>query len=128
METTLKINPTFATHEKLLAHLKADSPYEASIEYDHWDIRQDAKGQMEKCIVIKKNNMHGVKAFFENENELRVDYIIPNKMMNAYFGKSQKARQSVLEIIGGKVKNTLLAGSQKKAFDEMIETFNKIKV
>ena len=70
--------------------------------------------------------MHGMKMYFTKDNVLEMSYIIPNKMMNAYFGKSVKARRSILEIIGGGIKNVLLIGSQKKAFKEMSEVLDKV--
>jgi uncharacterized membrane protein len=63
--------------------------------------------------------MHAVKLFFTNENTLKISYIIPNKMMHAYFGKSVKARRNIIEILTGAVKQEILAGPQKKAFDEL---------
>jgi hypothetical protein len=48
---------------------------------------------------------------------LKVSYIIPNKMMNAYFGKSQKKNiKTLFKIITGKIKDLVLSGSQKTAF------------
>ena len=79
-------------------------------------------------MVIKKSNMHGAKAYLSSGDTLKLDYIIPNKVMNAYFGKSQKARRNVLEMIAGSIKTTLLAGSQKKAFEEITHSFNKIEI
>ena len=71
--------------------------------------------------------MHGAKAYFTKDNTLKVSYVIPNKAMNAYFGKSVKARKNILEIIGGKIKGAMLAGSQKKAFEEIVGSFDEIK-
>jgi hypothetical protein len=71
--------------------------------------------------------MHGMKAYLDKENTLQVSYLIPNKLMNAYFGKSQKRYKNILEIVAGKIKDIALAGSQKKAFNEMESVFNKIK-
>lgn len=126
MEKMIKVKSEYGSLDQLTNFLKTQSPYEISKEYDHWDLRTDANGQMEQCIVIKKSNMHGAKAYFSNENTLKVDYIIPNKMMNAYFGKSQKAHRNILEILAGGIKNTLLAGPQKKAFEEIVTSFNTI--
>jgi len=70
--------------------------------------------------------MHGMKLFFSNENVLEATYIIPNKMMNAYFGRSQKRYRNILEIITGSIKNALLAGAQKKAFEEMEQVVVKL--
>jgi hypothetical protein len=89
-------------------------------------MRTDANGQMEKCVLIKKSSMHGMKVYFSQDNELMMTYVIPNKVMNAYFGKSVKARKSILEVIGGGIKNVMLSGSQKKAFQEMESIFQKI--
>ena len=48
--------------------------------------------------------------------------------MNAYFGKSVKARKSILEVVGGIIKNAFLSGSQKKAFGEMEQVLLRIAV
>ena len=82
-------------------------------------MRTDANGQMEKCVLIKKSGMHALKVHFTKENEIMMSHLIPSKVMNAYFGRSQKARRNILEIIAGVIKNALLIGSQKKAFKEM---------
>jgi hypothetical protein len=70
--------------------------------------------------------MHAVKLFFVNENTVKMSYIIPNKIMQAYFGKSVKARRNIIEIIAGIIKQTVLAGPQQKAFDELERNINKI--
>ena len=127
MEKTIKIKEQYSSLNKIEEFINAESPFEASKEYDHWELRTDAKGQMEQCVVIKKSNMHGAKAYLTGTNTLKVDYIIPNKIMNAYFGKSQKARKNILEIAAGTIKSTILAGSQKKAFEEIVQTFNNIE-
>lgn len=127
MEKQITIKSEYNSLDSILNFIKKESPYEASIEYDSWDVRTDANGQMEKCIMIKKSSMHGMKAYITKENALQLDYIIPNKLMNAYFGKSQKRYKNILEIVTGKVKDVLLAGSQKKAFNEMEQVFKNIK-
>jgi hypothetical protein len=126
MEKVFKVKKEYDTLEKVRDYVKQASDYDCSTDYDIWDMRTDANGQMEKCVLIKKSNMHGMKLYFTDDNVLRASYLIPNKVMNAYFGKSQKARKNVLEIVAGGIKNTLLAGSQKKAFDEMGQVFNEI--
>ena len=127
MEKQIIIKSEYNSLDKILDFVKKESPYDASIDYDSWDVRTDANGQMEKCIVIKKSSMHGMKAYLDKENTLQVSYLIPNKLMNAYFGKSQKRYKNILEIVTGKIKDIALAGSQKKAFNEMESVFNKIK-
>ena len=127
MEKQITIKGEYDSLDKLLAFVTKESPYEASIDYDSWEVRTDANGQMEKCIVIKKSSMHGMKAYLDKENTLQISYLIPNKLMNAYFGKSQKKYKNILEIVTGKIKDVALAGSQKKAFNEMEQVFNKIK-
>lgn len=91
-------------------------------------MRRDANGQMEKCVVIKKSNMHGAKIYFTKDNTMKVTYIIPNKIMNAYFGKSQEKYQSIIQIITGKIKDLVLSGSQKTAFEEITQAFSKIAI
>jgi hypothetical protein len=70
--------------------------------------------------------MHAVKLFFVNENTVKMSYIIPNKIMQAYFGKSVKARRNIIEIIAGIIKQAVLAGPQQKAFDELERNIYKI--
>ena len=126
MEKQTTIKSEYNSLEKILEFVKKESPYKCSEVYDSWDVRTDSNGQMEKCVMIKKSSMHGMKMYFTKDNVLEMTYIIPNKMMNAYFGKSVKARRSILEIIGGGIKNVLLIGSQKKAFKEMSEVLDKV--
>ena len=114
--------------DQLLDFVSKESPYQCSKEYDIWNVRTDTNGQMEKCVFIKKSAMHGMKIYSPKENVLEMKYIIPNKLMNAYFGESQKRYQNVLEIITGKIKKTLLSNSQEKAFKEMGQVFNKITI
>lgn len=127
MEKILTVKSDYNSLEKIEDFMKKESSYDCSIDYDSWDVRTDANGQMEKCVLIKKSGMHGMKVHFSKENEVMMSYLIPNKMMNAYFGKSQKAHKNVLEIVTGIIKNTLLSGSQKKAFEEMELVVNKIR-
>ena len=126
MESTIKIQNQYNTLEKVQQFVKDESPYSSSIEYDSWDVRTDANGQMEKCALIKKSGMHGMKIHFTKENEILICHLIPSKVMNAYFGRSQKTRRNILEIIAGSIKDSLLLGSQKKAFKEMEEVLLKI--
>jgi hypothetical protein len=126
MEKQTTIKSEYNSLEKILEFVKKESPYKCSEVYDSWDVRTDSNGQMEKCVLLKKSSMHGMKMYFAKDNVLEMTYIIPNKMMNAYFGKSVKARKSILEVIGGGIKNVLLIGSQKKAFKEMSEVLDKV--
>lgn len=126
MEKEITVKSEYNSLEKVLDFLKKESTYECSIDYDSWEIRTDAKGQMEKCIVIKKSAMHGMRMHFVEENKLKATYIIPNKLMHAYFGKSEKRYRNVLEIITGAIKNALLASSQKEAFKEITQVVNKV--
>lgn len=125
MENTIKIKNEYNSLDSLQEFLKSNSNFEASKEYDIWEHRIDANGQMEQCVVLKKSNMHAVKAYFTTNNTVKINHIIPNKMMQAYFGKSVKARRSILEIIGGVIKNAVLKGPQQKAFDELALVIEK---
>ena len=102
-----------------LIELKNESTLESFKEYDTWEQRTDTNGQMEQCIVLKKSNMHAVKVFFVNKNTVKINHIIPNKMMHAYFGKSVKTRRNIIELITGKIKEILLAPAQQKVFEEL---------
>lgn len=126
MEKVITIKSEYNSLDLLNDFLKNDNSFESSKEYDSWDVRTDANGQMEQCLIIKKSAMHGMKVYFQKDNTLKLDYIIPNKLMNAYFGKSQKSHQNILEIVTGKIKETVLAPAQNKAFQEMEQVFNKI--
>lgn len=119
MENLIEIKKEYNSLDKLYEYLKKDSSYEYSKSYDTWEVRTDANGQMAQCIIIKKSAMHAVKVIFANENTVKVNYIIPNKLMHAYFGKSVKARRNIIEIATGIIKQALLEGSQKKAFQEL---------
>ncbi len=125
MEKSIKIKAKYNSLEKLNDFIKTVTDYESKIDYDNWEVRTDSNGQMEKCIVLQKSGMHAIKAFFENEDTIKLTYIIPNKMMNAYFGKNEKQYKNVLEIVTGKIKGVLLEGAQKKAFNELEEIIIK---
>lgn len=126
MERSLKIREAFDSLDKLFEELKKTSPYDVSMEYDSWDIRIDARGEMEKCILLKKSSMHGLKMYFDDKLNLQACYVIPNKFMNAYLGKSQKKYRNILEILSSKLLSLAISGQQKKAFDEMIQTLSKV--
>ena len=128
MEKIITTKNEFNSLDTLLTYLNLGSSFECSKEYDQWEHRTDASGQMEQCLVLKKNGMHAVKLFFENENKLNVTYIIPNKLMNAYFGKSEKRYRNIFEIVSGKIKNVVLAAPQKKAFNELVQVVEKAAV
>jgi hypothetical protein len=63
--------------------------------------------------------MNAIKVYFTEGNTAKLSYIIPNKIMNSYFGKSKRIRQNIIELMSEKLKQTILAGSQQKAFDEL---------
>ena len=128
MEKQITIKNDYNTLSEILTYLKKEKQFECSQVYDIWDMRTDSNGQMEQCILLKKSAMHGMKLYFTKANTLKLSYIIPNKIMNAYFGKSQKARRNILEIIAGLIKNAVLSGPQKKAFEEMAKSLDKITV
>ncbi|WP_299435560.1 hypothetical protein [uncultured Aquimarina sp.] len=126
MEKTIKIKNEYNSLDALHDYLKTASTLESNKEYDTWEHRTDENGQTAQCLILKKSSMHGMKVYFQNENTLKMNYIIPNKMMNAYFGKSQKRYQNILEIVTGKIKDVILAPAQNKAFKEMENVFSKI--
>ncbi len=128
MEQIIKIDRKYSTLEELEAFLQQASTYEIKIDWDGWEQRIDEQGQLEKCLIIKKSNMHGVKLFFVEEGKIKLNHIIPNKIMNAYFGVSQEAYRTIFQIITGKIKSLLLAPSQEKAFKEIIDVFKEIKL
>lgn len=125
MENLITINSQYNSLDTLHQFLNKTSSFDCSKEYDIWEQRTDANGQMAQCLVLKKSNMHAVKLFFVNENTVKVNHIIPNKIMQAYFGKSVKSRQNILEIITGKIKEVALAGSQQTAFKELENDIKK---
>lgn len=126
MENLIEIKKDYNSLDKLYNLLKKDSNYQCSKEYDIWEHRLDNNGQMAQCLVLKKSNMHAIKLFFVNEDIVKVNYIIPNKLMHAYFGKSVKARKNIIEILAGVIKQTALAPSQKKAFNELENVVHKV--
>lgn len=128
MEKQVWIKNDYNSLEKVLEFLKKESAFQCSIEYDIWDIRTDRNGQMEKCIVVKKSGMNGAKMFFSGPSTVLMSHIVPNKIMNVYFGNDKKASQNILQLITGKIKDAFLSGSQRKAFDEIEQSLNKITV
>ncbi len=125
MENLITINNQHNSLDNLHQFLNKNSSFECTKTYDTWEQRLDANGQMAQCLVLKKSNMHAVKLFFLNENTVKVNHIIPNKIMQAYFGKSQKRYQNILEVITGKIKDIALSGSQQKAFEELEKEIKK---
>lgn len=128
MEKQITIKSEYNSLEKISDFFKKESPYETSIDYDVWDVRTDANGLMENCVLVKKSAMHGLKLYFTKENVLQVNYLIPNKLMNVYFGDSKRRYRNILQIVTGGIKNAILAGPQKQAFEEISQTLNKIKL
>ncbi len=127
MEKLIKIKEEYDSLDKLLQYVEKETSYTCSKVYDVWEMRTDAKGQMEQCVLIKKSSMHALKAFFTGDGSLKTNHVIPSKTMHAYFGKNtQKARRNILEIIIGNGSRALLAGSQKKAFEEIMQSFKDI--
>lgn len=125
MESIIKLKNEYNSLDTLNTFLSSKSEFECSKEYDVWDHRVDTNGQMEQCLVMKKSGMHAVKIHFNDDNSVKLRHIIPNKIMNAYFGKSEKRYRSILEIIGGKIKDVALIGSQKQAFEELEKIVRK---
>ena len=119
MENLITIKNEYNSLDTLSNYLKLSSAYECTKEYDSWESRTDANGQMAQCLVLKKSGMHAVKLFFVNENTVKVNHIIPSKVMHAYFGKSQKRYRNPLEILTGQLKGVILEPAQKKAFNEL---------
>ena len=126
MENLIEIKNEYHSLDTLYTFLKKLPSYECSKEYDIWEHRTDANGQLEQCIVFKKSSMHAIKIFFVNENTVKINYIIPNKLMHAYFGKSVKARRNIIEIIAGIIKQALLKKPQEKAFEELELVLRKV--
>jgi hypothetical protein len=126
MENQIKINSKYNSLEKLLDLLKKETNFNCSKEYDIWEIRTTVKDQMEECIVVKKSKMHAIKIFFIDDCSVKLTYIIPNKMMNVYFGKSVEARRNIFEIITGSIKKAIFAGAQKKAYDQLEKKIREV--
>lgn len=125
MENLITINSQYNSLDRLQQFLNTASSFQCTKEYDTWEQRTDANGQLAQCLVLKKSNMHAVKLFFLNENTVKVNHIIPNKIMQAYFGKSHKRYQNIIEIITGKIKDVALSGSQQKAFEVLEQEIKK---
>lgn len=119
MENLITITNQYNSLDELQNALKNNANFSCTKEYDIWEQRVDNNGNLAQCLVLKKSNMHAVKLFFINNNTLKANHIIPNKIMQAYFGKSEKRYQNVLEIITDKIKTAVLEPSQNKAFNEI---------
>lgn len=119
MKNIIEIKNEYNSLETLYEFLKTTSPFECIKDYDKWELRIDANGEMEQCIVLKKNAFQGLKLFFVKENVVKVNHIIPSTVINALFGKSKKYRQNIIELVTEKIKEALLLPGQKKAFKEL---------
>lgn len=119
MEKIIEIKHEYNTLDKLHRFLDSETAYNCYLDYDKWDFRINNKGKMEQCIVLQKSTMHALKLYFTNENKVKASYIIPNTIMNSFFGKRIKARRNIIEIVSGKIKDALLASPQLKAFEEL---------
>lgn len=128
MENLIDIKSEYNSLDTLHNYLKTATAFQCSKEYDIWEQRTDANGQLEQCLVVKKSNMHAIKLYFIAENTVKINYIIPNKLMHAYFGKSVKARKNIIEIIAGVIKQAALSGSQKAAFNELETIVKKVNI
>lgn len=128
MENLLEIKNDYNSLDKLKGFLEKESIYKCSKEYDTWDLRTNADGQLEQCLIFQKSGMHAIKLHFTNDNTVKANYIIPNKVMHAYFGKSVKARRNIIEIIAGTIKQAVLAGPQQKAFEELAHVVRKAAI
>ncbi|SNR16268.1 hypothetical protein [Tenacibaculum jejuense] len=128
MKKIITIKQEYNSLEKLQSYINEESNYSSNIQYDKWEIRKDNNGNMQKCIMLKKSAMHGLKVYFLDDKTIELSYAIPNVFLHGWFGKSQKAYRGIDEIILGKIKDAVLVGSQKKAFTELEQVFNKATV
>ncbi|MBU2930251.1 hypothetical protein [Winogradskyella psychrotolerans] len=126
MEKIITIKDEFNSLDTLNKYIKTVSSFESAKEYDNWDVRTNAHGQMQQCLGLKKSYKHDIMVYFENKNTLKMTYIIPSKTLHAYFGKSQKRYRNILEIIAGTIKDIILAPAQGKAFEDIKQVFLKI--
>ena len=125
MENLITLKSEYNTLDSLYNVLKSKSNVVCTKTYDIWNVRTDAQGNMEQCIVLKKNNMNAVKVHFTTDTTVQINHIIPNKMMHAYFGKSIKSHRNIFELITGQIKEIVLKGSQQKAFEELEKVVKK---
>lgn len=119
MKKIIKVKQDYSSLIDLHIFLTKASSLDCYIDYDNWDFRIDNKGKMEQCIVLKKNAMHAIKIYFTDENTVKLSHIMPNKVLNAYFGKGHRIRQNIIELISRKLKDAILSGPQQKAFEEL---------
>ncbi|WP_241507239.1 hypothetical protein [Aquimarina sediminis] len=128
MEKIITVKDQYNSLDTLYNYLKTASSFECSKEYDKWEVRTDTNGQMAQCVILKKSAMQAIKLYFIEDNTVKINHIIPSLIMNAYFGKSVKARRDIIEIVAGKIKGALLLPSQKKAFQELEAVVSKAAV
>lgn len=128
MENLITLKSEYKSLDSLYNVLKSRSNVACTKTYDIWNVRTDSQGNMEQCIVLKKNNMNAVKLYFTTDTTIQLSHIIPNKTMHAYFGKSVKSHRNILELITGQIKEIVLKGSQQKAFEELEEVVKKATV
>lgn len=61
MEKIISINHQYNTLETLQEFFIKSSSFVCAKEYDVWDHRVNAKGQMEQCLILKKNSLNAIK-------------------------------------------------------------------
>ncbi len=125
MKAIMNINTSYNSLDAICKRLQQNTDYACTKEYDIWEQRTDVNGQMEQCVVLKKSGMHGVKVYLTGENNAKVSYIVPSKVMNAYFGHGGERHKNIIEIIVSKIVGGIMAGPQKNAFNELQTAVSK---
>lgn len=128
MEKIIEVKKTYNSLESLQYFLNTATLLDCSIEYDIWEEGRDAHGHMQKCIVIKKSAMNAVKVLFMKDNHVKVNHIVPHKILNVYLGNSKRIHHNILEFVALKIKEAVLAVPQKKAFEELETNISKAAV
>lgn len=113
MKTTFKVKSEFNNLNKIIDHVNTVSNFECSKVHNAWKINMSS----EKCGLIKKSAVIGIKFEFISNNEISLEPVVPN----TYLASFTMGRGFLAPIV-----RILLSGKQKSFLDESIKYFSSI--
>lgn len=82
MKKTITTTDQNNTLEKLANIIKQKTDFTTDIVYNIWDVQTGST--MRKCVLVKKNAVHGVKLDFISENTLNIEGIVPSNFFRSF--------------------------------------------
>ncbi|MCG8571149.1 MAG: hypothetical protein MJB14_13530 [Spirochaetes bacterium] len=114
MEQFIKLNESYDSLEKIQNLVKQKTSHECSIEYNIWEVATGP--QVEKCVLVKKNNLIGLKMDLQEQGMVKMMPVVPSKYLIGF---------TVGRGIFPPLVRAMLSGSQKSFMDEISTTINK---